>query len=71
VAATLAAKRSALADRLVGDGLVPLHSALGQHDAPARCLQFAPERQFITYRSSHLALLSSLAVTAQLLQWLA
>ena len=31
VAATTAAQRSALAERLVGDGLVPLPSALGQH----------------------------------------
>jgi len=71
VAATTAAKRSHLADRLVGDGLVPLHSALGQHDAPERCLQFAPDHQLIAYRTSHLALLSSPPVTAQLLKWLA
>ncbi|HSO44693.1 MAG TPA: alpha/beta hydrolase, partial [Rhodoferax sp.] len=38
VAATLAAKRSHLADRLVGDGLVPLRSALGEHDDPTRTL---------------------------------
>jgi len=70
VAATTAAKRSALADRLVGDGLVPLHSALGQHDEPQRCLHFAPEHQLIAYRTSHLALLSSPAVAAQVLKWL-
>ena len=71
VAATTAARRSALADRLVGDGLVPLHSALGQHDDAARQLVFAPERQYIAYRTNHLQLLSSPAVTAQLLHWLA
>jgi pimeloyl-ACP methyl ester carboxylesterase len=71
VAATTAAKRSHLTDRLVGDGLVPLHSALGLHDATERCLQFAPEHQFIAYRTSHLALLSSPDVAAQLLKWLA
>lgn len=70
VAATTAAKRSALADRLLGDGLVPLHSALGQHDSPARSLHFAPDHQFIAYRTSHLALLSSPAVAQQLLTWL-
>ena len=43
VAATTAAKRSALANRLVGDGLVPLHSALGQHDDARRNLAFARE----------------------------
>ena len=70
VAATLAAKRSAMADRLVGDGLVPLHSAMGQHDDLQRCLTFAPERQYIAYRTGHLALLESPLVTQQLLAWL-
>ncbi|MDD2918601.1 alpha/beta hydrolase [Rhodoferax sp.] len=70
VAATTAAKRSPLADRLVGDGLVPLHSALGQHDEPQRCLNFAPDHQWIAYRTSHLALLSSPAVAQQLMTWL-
>lgn len=69
VAATTAAKRSPLADRLVGDGLVPLHSALGQHDDPLRRLHFAPDQQFIAYRTSHLALLSSPAVAQQLMAW--
>jgi PGAP1-like protein len=70
VAATTAAKRSPLADRLVGDGLVPLHSALGEHDDPQRCLHFAPDHQYIAYRTSHLALLSSPAVAQQLRSWL-
>ena len=71
VAATTAAKRSAVADRLLGDGLVPPASALGQHADAARHLHFAPERQHMAYRTSHLQLLSSPAITQQLLQWLA
>jgi pimeloyl-ACP methyl ester carboxylesterase len=71
VAATLAAKRSAVADRLVGDGLVPLRSALGQHESAALTLQFAPERQCVVYRCHHMQLLSSPAVAQQLLDWLA
>jgi hypothetical protein len=71
VAATTAAKRSAVADRLVGDGLVPLPSALGQHDEPRRCLNFPADHQYIVYRTSHLQLLSSPQVTQQLLKWLA
>ncbi len=70
VAATLVAKRGHLADRLVGDGLVPLRSALGQHDEPQRCLHFAPEHQYIAYRTGHLQLLSNPAITQQLLTWL-
>lgn len=71
VAATTAARRSTLSDRLLGDGLVPLHSALGEHDDPQRTLGFAKAAQHIAYRTSHMALLSSPAVTQQLLQWLA
>ena len=71
VAATLADKRRALADRLVGDGLVPLRSALGQHDEAQRCLQFAKESQWISYRTGHMELLSRPEVTQQLLHWLA
>ena len=70
VAATTAAQRSPVADRLLGDGLVPLHSALGQHDEPKRCLNFAPTHQHLAYRTSHLALLGSPAVAQQLLTWL-
>ena len=70
VAATTAAQRSVVADRLLGDGLVPLRSALGQHDDPRRTLVFAKTAQLIAYRTNHLALLSSPAVTRQLLLWL-
>ncbi len=71
VAATLAGKRSALADRLIGDGLVPLRSALGQHDEAQRCLVFAKDSQRIVYRTGHMELLSRPEVTQQLLHWLA
>lgn len=70
VAATMAPKRGSLADRLIGDGLVPLHSALGQHDDPRRSLAFAKSSQWIAYRTGHMALLISPDVTRQMLQWL-
>ena len=70
VAATLAAKRSLLADRLIGDGLVPLNSALGVHSDPDRSLVFAKSSQLIVYRTSHMALLGSTEVSEQLLTWL-
>lgn len=70
VAATRAAKRSALANHLVGDGLVPLYSALGQHDDARRSLGFARNSQWIAYRTKHTELLSSPAVTRQIVQWL-
>ena len=70
IAATLAAKRSLLAERLTGDGLVPLRSALGQHDDPQRSLAFAANRQSILYRTNHMDLLSREEVTRQILHWL-
>lgn len=70
IAATTARRRSVLADRLVGDGLVPLHSALGMHAEASRQLAFAPAAQWIGYRISHLELLSRPEVTQQLLHWL-
>ena len=71
VAATTAAKRGLLAERLIGDGLVPLHSALGQHDDARRNLRFPKSSQAIFYRMNHMALLSRPEVSAQLIQWLA
>jgi PGAP1-like protein len=71
VAATLAPQRGLLADRLTGDGLVPLRSALGQHDDPRHRLVFARDSQRTVHRTGHLELLSSPVVAQQLLQWLA
>lgn len=70
VAATTASKRGALADRLTGDGLVPLNSALGQHPDPNRNLQFADDAQMIAYGTNHMALLASPDVTQQIVRWL-
>ncbi len=70
VAATLAKPRSLLAERLVGDGLVPLRSALGQHDNPEHNLHFAKERQTVVYRMNHMEMLCSPAVRDQVVAWL-
>lgn len=70
VAATTAAQRSVMADRLLGDGLVPLHSALGYHAQAALNLPFAQDAQYIAYSTNHLELLGSPAVTRQIVQWL-
>ncbi|MFM5589784.1 esterase/lipase family protein [Aeromonas veronii] len=70
IAATTAAKRSLLADRLIGDGLVPLRSALGQHNEARHQLAFLPAHTLIVYRTSHMALLANPQVGQQLLRWL-
>lgn len=71
VAATLAAKRSPVADRLVGDGLVPLNSALGKHDDAQRSVIFDTNSQAIFYGMNHMHLLERSEVTQQLRVWLA
>ncbi len=71
VAATTGARHGDAKDRLLGDGLVPLASALGRHARPRRTLAFSPERQWIGYRMGHLDLLGRHEVYAQLRRWLA
>ena len=69
-AGSLRPVRQALSRKMVGDGLVPLQSALGLHEDPARCLAFAPENQWIAHGMNHLDLLSRPEVTRQLVDWL-
>ena len=70
IAATTGERRSDLRDRWVGDGLVPVASALGHHPDPARTLPFPKSRQWIAYETNHLDLLSDPAVADRLLRWL-
>ncbi len=70
VAATLAKAPGGLTERLAGDGLVPLNSALGLHDEPGRSLVFAKDSQWVIYGTGHMALLSRREVTDKVLQWL-
>ncbi len=57
--------------RLLGDGLVPVASALGHHDDPRLELAFPREHQHVVDGCDHLGLLSSPAVFERLAGWLA
>jgi pimeloyl-ACP methyl ester carboxylesterase len=70
-AASIGEQSGDLKDRLLGDGLVPLDSALGRHRSAARTLVLAGDRQWIGYGMNHLGLLNRPEVYAQLRQWLA
>jgi hypothetical protein len=61
---------SALAGRLVGDGLVPVDSALGRSADPARALGIPEARTWIGRGLGHLDLLSSTAVCQRIGGWL-
>jgi pimeloyl-ACP methyl ester carboxylesterase len=70
IAATTTEKRGALADRLIGDGLVPVNSALGSHGKAHKAIAFDSEKQWITYHTNHMELLSRPEVTRKILEWL-
>ena len=69
-AATIAARRSVVAERLLGDGLVPLDSALGRHADPRRALGIPKSRHWVGHQMRHLELLRRPEVYAQLRAWL-
>jgi pimeloyl-ACP methyl ester carboxylesterase len=55
---------------LVGDGLVPLDSALGRHGDPKRSLDFGLAGSWIAYETRHLGLLDSAGACEQMQRWL-
>ena len=70
IAATTAASPGAMKDLLLGDGLVPVMSALGRHEDSARVLKFPPDRQWIACETGHLDLLSRGDVYERMVEWL-
>ena len=70
MAAVTAKDAKSLAANTLGDGLVPLNSALGRHREAARSLAFPAERQWVIPATGHLALLTDPAVRAKLKEWL-
>ena len=70
VAATTGARSGDARDRLVGDGLVPVASALGHHADAGRELAFTAPRQVVIYRTHHMGLLSDPEVGGILSDWL-
>jgi pimeloyl-ACP methyl ester carboxylesterase len=70
VAATTGAREGDVRDLLVGDGLVPVASALGQHPDPLRNLALEPTRRCVVYRLHHMGLLGSEQVWTHLSRWI-
>lgn len=68
VAASLGESTDHLKTKLLGDGLVPVGSALGRHAVPDRRLAFADEA--VVHETGHLDLLSSTEVFGLLRCWL-
>jgi len=70
IAATRQAASSKSGRSLRGDGLVPVRSALGEHDDPELALPIPARRKAIVYDANHFDLLSKPAVYEQLRNWL-
>jgi pimeloyl-ACP methyl ester carboxylesterase len=70
IAATTASQPGSLRDQLLGDGLVPLSSALGQHEDPRHDLSIPRDRQWIGRAMNHFDLLSRQDVYEQMRSWL-
>jgi len=69
-AATTASSQNDLRARLLGDGLVPLASALGRHDHPALALPVPPAHQCVVTGAHHWDLLDHPEVAQALRRWM-
>ena len=70
IAGSVARRPNSLSERLAGDGLVPLFSALGSHRSPRRNLGLPESRRWIVYKTNHLDLLASADAYARISAWL-
>lgn len=70
IAGSQAARPSILRSETVGDGLVTVSSALGQHRDLSRSLAFSSPSSWIARGVNHMGLLSNPRVSRQLLRWL-
>lgn len=58
------------ASKILGDNMVSVESALGQHKEPLKNLNFKEEHIFIAYENTHLDLLSSPEVYSKIKGWM-
>lgn len=70
VAACLGSETGRLKRKVLGDGLVPVDSALGRHADPARALHFEPGYALVVDGTNHMELLNRPEVTEVLRRWL-
>jgi hypothetical protein len=70
VGASIAKGPADLSKQLIGDGLVPLRSALGQHANPGLHLPIPESQQWIGYGMNHFDLLDRAEVYERIRQWL-
>jgi hypothetical protein len=70
IAACASERAKGVRARVLGDGLVPVASALGEHEDPARHLAFPASRRKVFAATTHWDLLSRRDVYEQVQAWL-
>ncbi|MCA0133546.1 esterase/lipase family protein [Winogradskyella alexanderae] len=70
IAAVIGKENKSLSHRIVGDSLVDLKSALGQHSNPSKNLAFKKNSTWIAFENNHLDLLNNPKVYCQIKAWL-
>jgi len=70
IAAVIGKATEPISHRIVGDSLVDVKSALGQHKNPSKDLAFKKKNTWVAYESNHLDLLNSPKVYAKIKAWL-
>lgn len=70
IAATRGRRADTLGCRLIGDGLVPVDSALGHHPDPKLSLRIRPEHQLVVPGTGHVDLLHHPGVYRTVRNWL-
>ena len=71
IAGTTGRRLGDMRDRLLGDGVIPLDTALGRHPDPTCTLRFPTSHTWIAFGIHHLDLLSRKEVYQKIRSWLA
>jgi pimeloyl-ACP methyl ester carboxylesterase len=59
IAAILGKEKDIIGPHIIGDGMVGIKSAIGEHDDPKKNINFKEKHTFLIYENGHLDLLSS------------
>jgi len=70
IAGIVGKKTDSLSSQILGDNLVGVKSALGQHKKPAKNLNFKKSNTWIAYESNHSELLSNPKIYAKIRSWI-
>lgn len=70
IAGTTGRRLGDMRDRLLGDGVIPLDTALGRHVNPAYTLRFPKSHTWVAFGIHHLDLLSRVEVYHKIRDWL-